>query len=359
MKHVSTITRSAGFSLVELMISVVLGLLLIAGAAAAYLSSKRSYTEVEEFSTLSENAHFAELLMADALLHAGFLGEVTGEKLLLDENLIDVQDDCGDLNRLDPTLSDPAAAYNVSQYLFGSTVDDAGGDVPDIDCIDDAAPNTDVLVIKRAVPRPLSDGDRLLGPRDGTIDTPDPLQAGTTYIMTNNVMGIVFDGSGTPPNILDGGDVPGGLAWPYLFEVYYVRDADPDDPENIPMLARKVLSWNGAAMEVITEDLVEGVEDLRLRLGFDSNDDSEVDRYVDVADITNPLDWAEVGAVDVHLLVRGTIRDPEYTDEKTYNVGGDNTVTPADDPERYPLQYRRLLVNTQASLRNPKLVIRR
>jgi len=357
MKQPSTLHRSAGFSLVELMISVVLGLLLIAGAAAAYLSSKRSYTEVEEYSTLTENAHFAELIMADALLHAGFFGEVTAEKLTLGDELIDVVGDCGDLNRLDPTLSEPGAAYNFSQYLFGVTVPEDSATA--MDCIDDAVPETDVLVIKRAVPRPLSDGERVDGVRDGTIDVPDGLQDDTTYIMSNNVMGIVFDGGGTPPNILDGGDVPGGVAWPYLFEAYYIRDEDPDDPDNIPVLARKVLSWNGAEMEVITENLVDGVEDLRLRLGFDSNDDDEVDQYVDVDDITVARDWNEVGAVEVYLLVRSTTPDPEFTDTKTYNLGGDNDVTPTGDPERYPPQFRRLLVSTQASLRNPKLVLRR
>jgi type IV pilus assembly protein PilW len=346
MRPVSTMKKSAGFSLVELMISVVLGLLLIAGAAAAYLSSKRSYTEVEAYSTLSENAHFAELIIGDALLHVGFFGEVTAERLETNPDLIDIANgDC----------DGAAAAYNFGQYIFGATAETE--DV--IGCIDDAMVGTDVLVIKRAVPRPLSDGDRVDGPRTGTIDTPDGPQAGTTYIMTNNVLGIPFDGSGTQPNILAGGDVPGGVAWPYLFEAYYVRDEDPDDPENTPVLARKVLSWNGAAMDVITEDLVEGVEDMRLRLGFDSNNDSEVDSYVDVADITNPADWAEVGSVEVYLLVRATNPDPEFTDERTYLLGGENTVTPAADEERYPPQYRRLLVNTQASLRNPKLVLRR
>lgn len=352
MKYASTLSRSAGFSLVELMISVVLGLLLIAGAAAAYLSSKRSYTEVEEFSTLAENAQFAELIMGDALLHAGFFGEVTAEKIEASPDLIQIAGvDCDD----GAGVAGPGAAYNFNQYIFGVTV--AANSA--LGCITDGVDGTDVLVIKRAVPRPLSDGARVDGVRDGLIDVPEGIAAGTTYIMTNNVLGLLFDGSGPAPNILDGGDVPGGTAWPYLYEVYYVRDLDPDDPENIPALARKVLSWNGVAMEVITEDLVEGVEDMRLRLGFDSDNDDEVDRYVNVADIAAPVDWLEVGALEVYLLVRSTTPDPEVSDEKTYHLGGDNFVTPADAPDQYPLQYRRLVVNTQASLRNPKLVIRR
>jgi type IV pilus assembly protein PilW len=345
MKQPNTISKSAGFSLVELLVSAVLGLLLIAGAAAAYLSSKSSYTEVEQYSTLSENARFAELILSDALLHAGFFGEVTSERLVTNPNLIDIAGvDC----------AGEAAAYDFDHFLFGATV---ANNNTALDCITDAMAGTDVLVIKRAVPRPLSDGARVDGVRDGDIDTPGPLVAGTTYIMTNDVLGLPFDGSGPQPNILDGGEVPGGEAWPYLFEAYYVRD-DPNDDDDIPMLARKVLSWNGAAMDVVTEELVEGVEDLRLRLGVDNNSDSEIDTYIDVADIA-ANDWDQVAVVEVYLLVRSTTKDPAYTDEKSYTLGGDNEVTPTDDPQRYPPEYHRLLVNTQASLRNPQLVQRR
>lgn len=351
MKQPTTISKSAGFSLVELLVSAVLGLLLIAGAVAAYLSSKSSYTEVEQYSTLSENARFAELILNDALLHAGFFGEVTSERLVTNPNLKDIEagEDCTGV----------AAAYNFGQFLFGAAV---ANDNTAIGCINDAMAGTEVLVIKRAVPRPFTDGARVDGERTGTIDTPVPLNAGTTYIMTNDVLGLPFDGSGTQPNILDGGDVPGGEAWPYLFEAYYIRDPDPDTSSDIPVLARKVLSWNGDAMEVVTEDLVEGVEDLRLRLsvGLGSKVNGKFVNYgyVGVADITE-RDWIDrVGVVEVYLLVRSTTRDPAYADEKSYQLGG-VVVKPSENPQRYPPEYHRLLVNTQASLRNPQLVLRR
>ena len=40
--------RSSGFSLIELMIGMLLGVMLMAGAASIYLASKRSFTEVEQ-----------------------------------------------------------------------------------------------------------------------------------------------------------------------------------------------------------------------------------------------------------------------------------------------------------------------
>jgi type IV pilus assembly protein PilW len=340
MSHRYAKRTSAGFSLIELMISIVLGLMLMAGAVSVYLSSKTSYTEVEAYSALTENARFAETIIADALLHAGFFGEVSSEQLRNGDALIPVVDDC----------SGEAAAYSLSQYIFGATV--SGTDA--IGCIDDGMDGTDVLVIKRAVPRPLSDGARVGGVRNGTIDVPTGLQANTTYIVTNNVVGLVIDGSGTAPDIMPGGDVPGGVAWPYLFEAYYVRDPDPSSEDDAPTLARKVLSWNGAAMQVVTEDLVQGVENMQVEIGLDSDNDSEVDTYTDVSGMTS-ADWANVGSVDAYLLVRTRNKDPQYTDTKTYHLGGDNFMTPVAAVQ----QYRRTMVSTQASLRNPKLTLRR
>ncbi|MEE4145003.1 MAG: prepilin-type N-terminal cleavage/methylation domain-containing protein, partial [Halieaceae bacterium] len=255
---------SAGFSLVELMVGMVLGLMLVAGAVSIYLATKRSYVEVEQVAALTENARFAEQIMGDSLRQAGFLGEVTANKVEVDPDLLatPLAGDC--------STPAEASAFDLTRLGYAATV---AGDGSALGCITDGAAGTDVLVIKRALPRPFSAGPRVSDPNDppgATIDTPAPLQAGRTYVMTNNVTGLLFDG-GTPPTITPGGEVPGGTAWEYQYEVFYIRqlDADPDTPR---MLSRRVLSYNPAtsAMEFTTEDLAEGVEDLQLLFGYDS-----------------------------------------------------------------------------------------
>jgi type IV pilus assembly protein PilW len=132
--------------------------------------------------------------------------------------------------------------------------------------------------------------------------------------------------------------------------VYYIRqvDADPDVPR---MLSRRVLSYNAgtAAMEFTTEDLAEGVEDLQLLLGYDSDSDGDVDTYKDPSAIG--ANWPGVESVEVFMLVRSATRDVQYTDEKTYQLG-DVSVGPLQD------NFRRLLSHTSVSLRNLKLMIR-
>lgn len=328
--------RQLGISAIELMIGMLLGLILIGGAISIFLASKRSYTEVEQVSALTENAQFAQRLLDNALLHAGFFGEVQSNRINFDENLsaVPVASDC----------TGNAAAYDLQNYLFAAVAD---GDGKALGCITDAVPGSHVLVIKSVSSTPLTDGPR--GNPDPNVATDGDgdilgLSASQTYVMTNDTLGIMFDGADTQPSILTGGDVPGGVAWAYQYEVFYVRDAAT------PQLSRKVLALVGGNMTVVTEDLVEGVEDMRLRFGLDGagSADGEVDTYTAVADMGS--NWGQVESVQVSVLVRSANRDPNYVNAKSYVMpGGD--VTPDDN-------FRRMLITTSMSLRNPKLMIR-
>ncbi|MCB1704840.1 MAG: PilW family protein [Halioglobus sp.] len=331
--------RQKGISAIELMIGMLLGLILIGGAISIFLASKRSYTEVEQISALTENAQFAQRLLNNALLHAGFFGEVQSNRIELDDDLTAIPGavDCaGD-----------AAAYDLQNYLFAA-VADADGDA--LGCITDAVPGSHVLVIKSVAPSPFTDGPRdnpdpdVETHGDGEIDTPTALSATQTYVMTNDTVGIMFDGADSAPSILTGGDVPGGVAWAYRYEVYYVRDDD------IPQLSRKVLAFVAGGMTIVTEDLVEGVEDMRLRFGLDGagSGDGEVDTYTAVGDMGS--NWGQVESVEVSVLVRSANEDPNYSNPKSYVMPGGN-VTPADS-------FRRMLITNSMSLRNPKLMIR-
>jgi type IV pilus assembly protein PilW len=343
--NLRTGSRPAGFSLVELMVGLTLGLMLIAGAVTIYLATSQSYREVEQVAALTENARFAEQIVGESLRHMGFLGEVTANKVEVDPSLTAPTGDC----------SGAAGAYNLTRLGYAATVDSSGAV---LGCITDGVEGTDVLVIKRTLPRPFSSGPRVRDPNDpptGTIDTPGPLEDGRTYVMSNSVAGRLFEGSSsspTEPTIGSGGEFPGGTAWEYQYEVFYVRQANSTD---VPRLSRRVLSYNATtnAMEFTTEDIVEGVEDLQLLFGYDSDSDGDVDTYEDLAAIEAGGNWANVASVEVFMLVRSATSDAQYTDQKTYRLGDPNDpVGPFND------NFRRLLSHTSVSLRNLKLIIR-
>ena len=172
------------------------------------------------------------------------------------------------------------------------------------------------------------------------------------YVMTNNAVARLFDGADTPPTITTGGDIPNGTAWPYLFEIYYVRNS------TVPQLSRKFLRWNGASNDVVTEDLAAGVENLHFLFGRDTDDDGEVDTYDDINDLnTAPggatAAWAQVSSIEAYMLVRNAVADPQYIDEKSYVLGD---ITPV--PNAANNNFRRMVMHTSVSMRNMQLVLR-
>tara|TARA_R110002049_G_scaffold264278_1_gene440416 strand:- start:4623 stop:5687 length:1065 start_codon:yes stop_codon:yes gene_type:complete len=340
-----------GFTIVEFMVALLLGTILIGGAISIYLASSRSSQETERSIELLDNGRFAMQVISSSLRHAGFFAGVPGAKFERATGLGAVSDDC----------DGRAAAYDLRTYLLAAV---ASGSGQAFGCIDDAVPGTDVLVVKHLVPDPVFDAD----PNDptpspapnGVLDFPDVPDPALTYAVTSRGDGRIFDGADTAPPVGAGQDFADGTAWPYSFQVFYIRrilDAD-GNPVRVA-LARKVLAMVGGSMTVVDEDLVSGVEDMRIRFRYDSDDDGLIDRagYADDPsgssyDLDDAVgNWGLVGAVEVFLLLRSDV-DFDYVDEKTYTLG-DRTVTPAgDDQNRW-----RLLVNQYIALRNPNLVI--
>ncbi len=328
---------SRGFSLVELMIAMLLGLIIIGGAISVYLASKRSMTEGEQVAALSENGRFALQLISSSARHIGFFGGANPADIKEDASLGGLATDCtGD-----------AAAYNTRNAFFA--VRAASANV--LGCITDAVPNTDVLVIKGIDPRPLYDGDPTdpNSPRDGIIDD---LDSEEVYVISNAEGGILLDGADTAPNVLEGADIPLGVAWPYRLQIYYISDGVARNG-GIPTLSRKILAWDSGsgAMDVITQDLVQGVENLRFLFGYDSANAGEVDTLVSLDDMTAANAWNQVSSLEAFILLRSDVVDPSYINDKTYQMG-DIDVGPIGD------NLRRILLHSQIVMRNPRLVLR-
>lgn len=64
--------RQQGFTLVELMIAMVLGLFLVGGVLSVFLSNSQTYRTNEALSRVQENGRFALEFLASDLRHAGF-----------------------------------------------------------------------------------------------------------------------------------------------------------------------------------------------------------------------------------------------------------------------------------------------
>ncbi|WP_167854830.1 PilW family protein [Mangrovimicrobium sediminis] len=317
----------SGFSLIEFMVAGLLGGILIGGAVFVFVSSNRSYLETERSIILSDSGRFALQILNDSLRHAGFFGGVALQDIDQDASLSAVTGDCTGFG----------AAYDMRRYIFAQAADGSGNA---FGCITDAVPGSDVLLVKYLRPDPV---DSAVDPNDAEVTTFNDLDGKTTYLIANAERGLLLDGADTPPDVGAGQIYARGTAWPYEFQIFYVREG------GVPSLVRKTLAWNGAGMSIQTEDMVQGVQVMRFRFGWDSSGDGDIDQYGYLDGVGDS--WDSIGIVEVFLLLRSADEEFSYENKKSYVVG-DTIVDGGGD------HYWRLLMSSSVTLRNPNLFIR-
>ncbi len=128
---------------------------------------------------------------------------------------------------------------------------------------------------------------------------------------------------------------------------YYVSTCSECGSDNIPTLKRAELV--GTQMAVTS--LVEGVENLQILYGFDTDGDGNADIYrATLSGVAGAADndWSNVVAVKLYVLARTTDPEPGYVDStKTFDLGPAGITQPAGDA------YKRMLLTSMVRLNNP------
>ena len=337
-----------GFSIIELMVAVAVGMLVIAGIIGLFATNKRVYTNTQNTTELQENGRFALQYLLKDLRHAYFFGE-TFYSDLDTIACTPKNDDFTDSDR--PNCNGADAVFNFNQDSnppsaplrgvarpvssgSGSVTADALG------CIDNALAlpgiPSDILVIKSATPTPIS--------------SINDLDLGSAYIASNSAKGSLCWLTADTPMIEIGtctgyNCVSEGTYWPYYFAAYYIRSPDHDDDP--PVLARKLYEWDAAkGMGLVTQDLVTGVEAMRILYGVSSSNDA-LPTFGAADTVT---DWEDVKALKIYLLLRTTQSDFSYTDDKTYTMGDiDVTATQGS-------HFHRAVLSTTVMLHNKQII---
>ncbi len=337
-------SKQRGVSLVELMVSVTIGLILLAGVLSIFLSSKVTYFANEKLARLQENGRVALNLMSFDMRTAGYPG-------------------CARTTQVYSTLNTPTSLlWNYAIPLQGFESDGAGGYTPVVGLTLNPAPvaNSDIIVartMRRDVPTL-----RLAAPMGGvtanivvTTATPAPTTGQHMMVMGceySTVFQVTGYAAGAPNSTISHaatGSAPGNASnnLNYVYQtgarvaplqtvIYYVGN----DALGNPSLYRQTGATTPA------EQLIEGVEALQISYGFDTNNDQIVDDYQSAATITN---WDRVRSVNYALLVRSDEAGTEV-DNKTYvlldtAVGG-RTLGPFTD------RRSRLVFTSTIALRN-------
>ena len=364
--------RQGGFSLIELMIAVVLGLLAVAAVGSVFIYGSRNYKQDDKLSRMQDEMRFAMAQLTQDIEMAGYYAQV--RDLINDIDLdgsatvASAQESCG------PTIDSGAfvaSGANANNWVFkerraavftrgNATPAQANATFP---CIEDSATKfltgTDILAIKR-----LSSATRTI-------------QGGHAYLRTNGVETTLYvadddgeldePGPGSAadvcdPATVDDDDTCTVTIYEYRPVIYYIRPYSVSENESprIPALCRKVFS-DGVMKEDGNGCIASGIANMQLEFGFDVPDsggryDGLADHFQEIgtpltvpAPTSNdPHPMAFVVAVRVHLLAQSTQRDVDYKPvlTKTYQLGPTVTEGPFTDG------YYRKSLSTTVLVRN-------
>lgn len=305
-------TGMAGFSLIEMMISIAIGLMIVAALVGVLVSNSRNTKTNDRTSELQSNGRYALDHLKRELRHAGYRGYTWGEPST-PTTAIAVTSEC---------LAGGAAGSfvsNIRQGIWGAN----DSNPYSADCLA-AAPylQGDVLVIRRVASQPST-----------------ALTANTFYFQSSYSLGEVFQGT-TVPTTVTGTPLASFRLQEY---VYYIGDDDND--ATVPALRRVALQSNGAMTD---EMVVSGIEQMQVQYGI--ADTALNTQYFDASGIvgastdTATTDWDDVNSVRIWLLARNASAETGYANTNSYAMG-DQTYTVNDS-------FRRQLFTTVVQLRN-------
>ncbi|MEP1471490.1 MAG: PilW family protein [Halieaceae bacterium] len=327
LKKLSVSHFQCGLSLIELMVALALGVVLMLGAATLFVQNKVSYLQDEELARIQESGRYAIRYVTRQLSMGGFYG-----------GLLRASD-------IDNGIFDPNDPSTCFTYMFeaeksfehiNDVTSDAGTETGAganndhsvcIDAADSVQVNTDILIVRRS--------------KDSiTVDQGVPSANATDKVPYIRVRDYNVEVSFE--NDIESGDVTSDLdLWEYYPEIIWVRDYAENAGDNLPTLCRKRLSTTTANAVAPVECLVQGVEEMHVEFGLDSDLDYTVERYEQFpteAELTTAI------TARVYLLMRSPDEVVGYTNDKTY-IMGSRTVTKNDS------YYRRLFQST-VTLRN-------
>lgn len=327
-----TSLRHEGFSLVEFLIAMTIGLFMVAGLVYLIAESSRSRAEMERSSRQVENGRYALERLAEDLRHAGFYAEFFSVPAPTEAGFP------ATLAAADPCLA-TVAGVTAGMPLAVQAYD--GGASSPLTCIDDDdyRPNTDVLVVRRASTTSV--------PKSG------PLADHQIYIQTNPLEFRIDEGVNVAtftlklPSANNTAEVDAPLRR-FVTRIYYVarcnvpasgatcNGVSDDGGTPIPTLRMIELGADASGPVLQTFGIAEGIEHLQFDFGLDTDGDGVADNFV-MCDSGSPCtttQWSNLVAARVHVVARNTETSPGHADSKTYSLGLKGYTAAAGDPYR-------------------------
>jgi prepilin-type N-terminal cleavage/methylation domain-containing protein len=303
--------NQTGFTLTELMIAMVLGVILAGGVVNLFVVGQRSFRMDENVARMQDEGRFAINELMKDLRMAGYIGELVHPVSILQDPALATGTDCGVAGQPNWILEFFDAVTGEINSL--TTVDNATGATANagFSCINggEILPQTDVVGVKRFAGRSVP---------------PASLVANTIYMQSNALEGVMYKapiGAGVADPLNE---------WEYRPRIYYIRNFTNTAGDGIPSLCRKTLDFT-AATGIQTECIAAGIENLQIEYGLDADGSGSVNQY-----LPNPTlaQLQRVISARIFLLARTLNPDIGYTDDRTYTLSNAAPFTPNDNLHR-------------------------
>jgi len=304
-----------GFTMVELMVAITISALILGVLTQVYAGAKRSYRVSEALSRMQENGRYALDYLARDIRLAGYSGCVSGGTAV--NNMANAITGWSPLN----TATSPITLQGIQGYEASiATLTGISGGA-----------NTDAVLIQFLSPS----SAKLInpGPQNASMQingNPLNFQQYEILVVTDCSFADIFkatsvsNSSGTVTIAHSNSNNTGNnTSYPYdenaevmrmQSNVYYIFT---NATTGVPSLMRRRLGFfassdaaqyctNAASSTTqgfCVEEIAEGVEDLQILYGVDTNADLSADKFVAASSVA-AADWPKVVSVRVNLLVR-------------------------------------------------------
>jgi len=324
-----------GLSLIEMMISITIGLIILSAMATLFSNQSKVRSELDKSNRMIDNGRYALELLTDNIGMAGFYGNY---------------EPASGVPAATPDPCDLAVLTNAA-----SSVDMLRHPVQGFDAATSAVGATGVSVACTAYAAiagnnvtPKNGSDMLVMRRASTtapVAAATVTAAASTVLQVSNCTNDVAPGYqialGNAAFTLRDKDCTAVASLrPFIVQIYFVstnNNVVGGVGDGIPTLKRIELSQGGG---LVTTPLVEGVEYMQVEYGVDG--DSDGDGTVDMAVFDGAPDsyvqtcpnatcWSRVVSVKTHIVARNIDPTTGYNDTKTYVLGGAGNFGPFND----------------------------
>jgi type IV pilus assembly protein PilW len=312
-----------GFTLIELMVAMVLTMLVMGAVAGLFAGSSRNRDDIERTGRLTENAAYATELLTEEIRLAGYYAEMVWTGV--------------GWNTPDPCatalagLGWSSAPFTAPTALVGYQ----GGDATPA-CIPDRKPGTAMIVLRRV----------------SASTTPLAQASGAPFLQVSkcntDAKAWVFSDNKADFTLRKLDCATLADIRQAVVRTYYIGCDNACAAGSVPTLKRAELS--GGA--IVIAPLVDGIEDIQLEYGFDTDNDGNVDVYrVGLSGNAGAADndWSNVMSARLYVRARTTDSAPGQNDSAKSYLSPAGYVVPSGADAA----YRRVNLVGVVRLNNP------